>query len=171
MTDKKNPYKLGESDLRKIEEYYDRMHAVVIDGLKGGKAKEIPEAFSLLVEKLKIGMKTKRYCGAGREMVVVATDGQLYPCPILVGNSHFCTGHIEQGFRRPKETVFPNLSVDEKAFCRRCWARNLCGGGCVSQAIRLHNDPERPDPLECAVIQAKIKGAIAIYQHQKAIMQ
>ena len=171
MTAKKNPYKLRKSDLRKITEYYDRMRAIVIARLKTGSCIDIPEEFSLFVEKLKIGMKTKRYCGAGRDMVVVTPDGKLYPCPILVGDTRFCTGSLEHGFRRSQAKVFPNLSVDEKSGCRRCWARNLCGGGCVSQAIRLNNDPERQDPLECAMIQAKIKGAIAIHQHQKAVLQ
>lgn len=165
MVDKDHSHQLSQSDLSKITCYFTSKCSQLVASLQTGKEVDIPEAFSMYMNRLQIGVKIKTYCGAGREMVVMSPEGRFYPCPVFADNANYCIGELGSGNNGGKP--FPNLSVDEKQVCRQCWARNLCGGGCVSQAIRHMNDPLQPDPSECAVMLAKIKGAIVLHHLQE----
>ena len=70
-------------------------------------------------------------CGAGISEVTVAPDGSIYEC--------------ERLFRGPYARISDDMSladldsrfltmVDERPICRDCWARYLCGGGCMHQS-------------------------------------
>lgn len=166
MTSKENSYQLVRSDIAQITKCFDRLCGDIVKNVQTGRHVDIPETFAQYVDKLNIGIKSKRYCGAGRDMVVLSPEGRFYPCPVLADDPQYCTGSLDRGYNGIVE-AFPNLSVEEKPVCRQCWARNLCGGGCVSQAIRKNDDPLRPDPLECAATLAKIKGAVVIHHLQK----
>jgi len=152
--------RLTEQDVSKVCAFYNKASKrLVEDG-----AAELPEDFSVYVNRLTLGLKTKRHCGAGRDLLVVTPGGAFYPCPSLAGDPRYRLGTLADGLDRES---FENLSVDEKPKCRQCWARNLCGGGCVAQAAKTTGDLRDPDPLECKIIKAKIAGAISIYHRRK----
>jgi uncharacterized protein len=153
--------RLTEEDVSKVCAFYDKASKRLMED----DTAELPEDFSVYVNRLTLGLKTKRHCGAGRDLLVVTPGGTFYPCPSLADDPRYRLGTLTDGLDR--ELSFENLSVDEKPKCRRCWARNLCGGGCVAQAAKTTGDLCAPDPLECKIIKAKIAGAIAIYHGRK----
>jgi uncharacterized protein len=137
----------------------------VIARSDNGAVPHLPNDFALYIQRLRLGLKTRRYCGAGRTMVVVAADGDCYPCLRCVGDRRFAAAGPGVAANGDEQASFRNPALQEKAICRRCWARNLCGGGCAVQALYRNGDVYSPDPVECAVTKNRIEGAIAICHH------
>jgi uncharacterized protein len=106
----------------------------------------------------------KRYhCGAGISYVAVAPDGTLYPCHRLVGISRFSMGNLSQGVSRSlSEEILAN-AVESKDSCTRCWARYLCGGGCLYRSFIATGNPFTPDPVWCDLTRHVLTLAMAVY--------
>lgn len=47
-----------------------------------------------------------------------------------------------------------------KEECRRCWARNFCGGGCHANNYFTNGDISQPARLTCAMHRRRIEAAI-----------
>ena len=167
MTDPHSGLGLREEDLEGIAAYYDQLTATVIAESENGSMQQVPEDFAVYVARLRLGLKAKRHCGAGLQMLVVSPEGDFYPCPGFVANARFRMGTLGNGIDGEGGTGFRNLTVDEKTACQRCWARNLCGGGCALQAFHRSGHLGSPDAFECSLTKTKIKGAIAMYHHLK----
>jgi uncharacterized protein len=163
MTDPRNSLRLSDEDIRAITDYYDQVKHETVGDLRNDPCSPVPEAFAPYLQKLQLGLKAKRHCGAGRSMLVLTPQGELYPCPSLVGKAGFRAGTLAEGLNQDALAPFRNLNVDTKPVCKECWARNLCGGGCVSLAYDINGDLLLPDPVECSLSKARILGAIDIY--------
>jgi uncharacterized protein len=81
-------------------------------------------------------------------VAAVAADGDVYPCPSLLGLEPMRLGHVDdcgaEDMIDRRRTAVENLPV-----CRSCWARYLCGGGCFYDNLARTGDLRRPDPLFC----------------------
>ena len=157
------PFRLEDAEIASIAAYYRDLAAAVPTSSTEREQPALSGDIQALLAKLTIGLKTKRHCGAGTDMLVVTPPGELYPCPALVGHARYRIGDMHGGNTESFQGAFCNLPVDAKSGCQACWARNLCGGGCAAQAIRINGDIEQPDPQECALTKSRIEAAIAIH--------
>ncbi|OJG97511.1 hypothetical protein RV18_GL000792 [Enterococcus termitis] len=81
------------------------------------------------------------YCGAGESLIAIGTEGNLYPCHMLM-DDQLSLGNIRDGriseylSRKSERNAFlGNISVDSiEGGCQQCEARYLCGGGCRARA-------------------------------------
>lgn len=78
-----------------------------------------------------------RPCNAGKTVVAVAADGELYPCHRFVGYKEFAVGNVNN--REPLNGnyqqilgEFKRATVDSMERCNLCWARYMCGGCCYT---------------------------------------
>lgn len=158
-----DPHRLSPEDAETVVTHYREVGRRVASRIAEGADEEVPSDLALFLARLELGAKTKRYCGAGRELLVVDPQGDFYPCPAVAGDPRFRTGSLATGFDAAPVEVLPNPAVDDKEGCRGCWARNLCGGGCSFQAMQLNGDVGRPDPVECDLIRARAEASIEIH--------
>jgi uncharacterized protein len=105
-------------------------------------------------------------CGAGRNMIGVATDGAIYPCTDMTGKEddpiHF--GDIHTGLRREKKGEFLQIvDVDNKIGCRNCWARYICAGACASVELSNQGGLQFNAGLECIWIRHVIELSLWLY--------
>ncbi len=126
--------RMDAEDLERITAHYASVAASAI-GQPAGTGGDLPPDLVLPVQRLRLGVKVKHFCGAGRDLLVVDPDGDLYPCPALAGEVRFRLGSLRAGLHAGPEHPFQNQAVDHKRGCRECWLRNLCGGGCTAQAL------------------------------------
>lgn len=100
-------------------------------------------------------------CHCAYEMLCVGPDGQVYPCPALVGDPVFAAGDLRTS---PLEEIragsrvlaaIRDLSVVKQEGCDRCDIRFLCGGGCLSQTYYQTGRLDGPDPY-CDVYRSMI---------------
>lgn len=91
-------------------------------------------------------------CGAGQTIVSVGTDGNVYPCHMLLYDE-FCIGntkstHIRDMLKNsPIIKDFKDINVDNlDGKCRLCKFRYFCGGGCRARAYMKTNRIKACDP-------------------------
>ena len=116
----------------------------------------LPEAVKSTMLKIAEGRRLFYGCGAGVSEVTVAPDGSVYECQRIYREPY---GNVADG-RGPRELASRFLTmVDDREVCRDCWARYLCGGGCMHQAHVEHGS-DRPLPAYCRMKHALVEAAI-----------
>jgi uncharacterized protein len=121
-------------------------------------------ALGRFVEPLATGRRRVFCCGAGREVRAVAADGWVYPCHRFAG---FAPARLENvldaGPRASSAAGYPHPPVVGMPTCRACWARFLCGGGCLFEHQARTGNFQQPDWQACERIRAMAEAAIALY--------
>lgn len=79
-------------------------------------------------------------CNSCWEMMSIAANGYVYPCPSLNGDTNFDCGNIldinlsEIWLKSAKSNWIRENTVEKKVGCNNCYLKFLCGGGCYCQA-------------------------------------
>jgi uncharacterized protein len=115
----------------------------------------IPDDMKSMIIKICSGQKVFYGCGAGISEVTVSPDGSIYECQRI--------------YREPYSNVAADTSptqlgstlltmVDDRPVCRDCWARYLCGGGCMHQS---HTEgTEDPLPEYCTMKRNLVEASV-----------
>ncbi len=108
----------------------------------------------------------RHYCGAGQSYLMIDAKNQLYTCPWDVNT--------------PSEKVGQGLSLDheklakyqgdliEKNDCQACWAKNLCGGGCMYIHKNRTGNKNKVDSNFCMRTKHLLALALLYYQRSRA---
>jgi uncharacterized protein len=73
-------------------------------------------------------------------------------------------GDVWKGFRiGDGAESFKARTVDEKEQCRVCWAKYLCGGGCVADAYEITGSFDEVDVVHCEFTKAVAENALIIF--------
>lgn len=168
-------YAFREEDLGVLREEYKKTADFIIEKLiEKGEAVR----FANLTEALDglHNAQIKHYgCGAGRTFYSVNPEGNLYPCHRLVGNRDFLIGTLRDGFDTEKLAAITNNHVDSRDECRSCWARYLCGGGCIAESHHSFKDISIPLKLSCEIFKYEMEMTSMIYArilaHDKTLLR
>jgi uncharacterized protein len=117
---------------------------------------ELPDDMKSMITKICRRQRIFYGCGAGISEVTVAPDGSIYECQRI--------------YRRPYSNVAEDRSptqlnsqlltmVDDRPICKDCWARYLCGGGCMHQAHIGHGNDD-PLPQYCTMKRSLVEASI-----------
>ncbi|MBR2769448.1 MAG: radical SAM protein [Solobacterium sp.] len=104
-------------------------------------------------------------CGACGNRIVSDVDGNIGICEGLVGDSTYFFPREDLSAVR-NDPEFRKWSVRtplKMKGCIGCKAMGICGGGCVSNAIRQNNDLYSPDNYICESSKAFIDYAMNIW--------
>ncbi|SMB88980.1 uncharacterized protein SAMN00808754_0095 [Thermanaeromonas toyohensis ToBE] len=156
------PYSLRTEDVSAIKKEYQRLASFYFEARSRGHPFEFFH-FNLDLNGGPCLTKRLHGCGAGVSYLAVSPEGDLYPCHQLVGQEHFRLGHVETGIQREElQEEFRQAHVYNKPRCLRCWARFYCSGGCHAAAIAANNSLREPDPVACAIQQARLEAALYV---------
>jgi len=97
-------------------------------------------------------------CGAGFGYLDVAPDGSLHACHKEAGQR---IGHVETGLVERLRAPWRENRWYGRESCYRCWARNVCGGGCRALSVEHTDSIARPYPVACAV--KRLQARMALY--------
>ena len=99
-------------------------------------------------------------CGTGRQMLAVAVNGDLYPCPRFLALPEYRLGSVaEDGFRGELHQKSLLLHSED---CRFCWARYYCGGACIVEHLGRTGSIFRVNPDTCRLRRARIETGIRV---------
>lgn len=74
-------------------------------------------------------IRTENYCGAGKSFLVIDAKNKLFTCPWDVSQKTEAVGDgLEINVMAMNRYATPLI---EQNNCQTCWARYLCGGGCM----------------------------------------
>ncbi len=89
-------------------------------------------------------------CAAGKWNLSVDYRGDLYPCFSFAPMQAYRMGSVFEGLAPAAQRFWAeDLFIENRAGCRGCSARDMCGGGCYHQALLATGRPERPAPAMC----------------------
>jgi uncharacterized protein len=105
------------------------------------KWSELPDEMQAMIIRICERRRVFYGCGAGVSEVTIAPDGSIYECQRIYRNPY---SNISND-KGPTELASQLLTmVDDRPICQDCWARYLCGGGCMHQS---HVGHAKDDPL------------------------
>jgi len=78
------------------------------------------------------GKKKYHFCGMGKNLFAFSPEGNIYSCHRFVRNEDHRIGTLSEGIDKKAQTT-TNIPVTDKESCRDCFARFLCGGGCLHE--------------------------------------
>ena len=163
----KNGYSIQEEDLPQVLAEYDRLTDLLCTCHQQGRQVHFFH-YNLDLQKGPCLAKRQSGCGAGVEYLVVTPEGDIYPCHQFVGEKQFLMGNI-YGTELDEEVSqwFINNRLGDKVECRRCWARNFCGGGCHANSYHTNGEMSQPARVSCAMHRKRIEGAIYLEMYKK----
>lgn len=109
---------------------------------------------------LQLWNHTKRtsFCPAGMRRFGISPAGGIYPCGPAAAMEEWMLGTLEDGLDKKKVDRWTAVtSFEYYPYCRKCWARYLCAGGCPLRLVK------RVDKQRCEISQHSTRLAIALY--------
>jgi uncharacterized protein len=128
----------------------------------GEKALRQIKAYDLYFKLLDDQQRVQNHCGAGKSYLMLDARNQIYTCPWEVGVEEEVVGKNQtldmeklQGYQKP---------LIELNNCQTCWAKYLCGGGCMYIHKAHTGDKHKKDEKFCYRTRGLILWAILYYK-------
>ncbi len=152
-----NPLKIKKESLKKIKKEYEKLGEYIFNERKKGNNLNFYHFLISLDEGPCLG-KMSFGCGAGVEYLAVDSTGDLYPCHFLTEFDEFKMGNIYTGIDENLKKYFMNLNdLSKKPKCSNCWAKYLCGGGCIAHSYLVKGDPNLPPQDFCSLQKKRVE--------------
>jgi uncharacterized protein len=127
----------GDFTLRRFQEwardcYNPGIRTLVDDWVSHMETEgEVPRWYPFLdpMEDLLYNRESRLRCGSGYANYSIMTDGNIGPCPVMIGMSQYYAGHISRS--HPLELDPVRIRGD----CQDCRIRTFCGGRCLYSNI------------------------------------
>ena len=167
------PYALREEHLPAIKQNLAELSRYETERiLEGSKDRGF---FDDYMERLMTRAKACHGCQGGKTFLAVDADGDIYFCSSLADRPEFKMGDVFSGLDLAVQDAFnKSYHVDARSDCRRCWAKNLCGGGCLYDARTATGDPIKPNPVSCEQIRYRYELAmemcLEIQDHEETLL-
>ncbi|MCC6697406.1 MAG: SPASM domain-containing protein [Candidatus Hydrogenedentes bacterium] len=110
------------------------------------------------------GSPLRRSDPAGMNELAVDAGGGIYPSWRLLGIDEFRLGTLADGaLDETKRGRFDEVGSLTTGVCRRCWARNLCGGGNTAVHYALSGSHRKPHEPWCEAQRAWMASAVSAF--------
>ncbi|MCC6491383.1 MAG: SPASM domain-containing protein, partial [Candidatus Hydrogenedentes bacterium] len=110
------------------------------------------------------GSPLRRSDPAGMNELAVDAAGGIYPSWRLFGVEGFRLGALADGaLDESKRGRFDEVGSLTTGVCRRCWARNLCGGGNTAVHYALTGSHRKPHEPWCEAQRAWMASAVSAF--------
>lgn len=110
-------------------------------------------------------IKTENHCGAGKSLLSIDSKNRIYTCPLDAGGKQNVVGENQL----INDTMLVPLqdSLIEKNNCQSCWARFLCGGGCMFAHKSLTGDKHKKHNSYCERTRYLIALTLLYYEQSR----
>ncbi len=126
---------IDENSLASWAEEYEKLEAKLEEELSKGDASTLfcllngDDYFGKFVLRSFLNLKALSRCDAGVGRIAVSIDGEYFPCPAMIGGSHWI-GSLAEGFNT-EESRKLYLRQTERKNCASCPFVYHCGGECA----------------------------------------
>lgn len=159
-------YDYSEADDKTLAEYLNQYSQVLKLAMGYGGEEElrrikiIDQYFYQIDEQKRI----ENHCSSGKSFLMIDAKNQLYHCPWEVG---------QKSERIEWQNNAQNIPYEEKSLielnqCHNCWAKYLCGGGCMFINKIKTGDKHKKDLQFCERTRYIISLMLLYYQQCRA---
>lgn len=143
--------------------YIEEMRRVAETAFRRGGLAELSTIKQFQAPLVRIAARTRihSYCGAGKSLIQADTRGDLYACNWFMNDPDEKIG-ARTRLKSDKIMRYQNSFI-ELNDCQACWARHLCGGGCLAVHKSQTSDKHKKDPDFCERTRAIASMAIHYY--------
>lgn len=106
--------------------------------------------------------RMENHCGSGKTLLSVDSRNKIYACPLDVGNSKNLVGESQTVDEDKLKDL--QMSFIEKNNCQTCWARFICGGGCLFAHKSLTGSKNQKHPSYCERTRYLLAETILYYE-------
>jgi uncharacterized protein len=123
--------------------------------------------FDRIFDRLDRRVRVQNFCDSGKSFAVVDAQGSVFKCP---WETNLKSHSVGQGNSFQIEALQDiEMSLIEHNNCGSCWARHLCGGGCMYAHGLATGQPSQPDPIYCQRTRSLISIAIPYYLESREV--
>lgn len=134
-----------------------------------GQEKELRriQFFDVHFSQLDSQIRRENYCGSGKSLLSLDSRNQIYQCPLEVSFKTRVIG-VENtlNWQLLKPLEKPLIELNN---CQTCWARHLCGGGCMFNHESLTGDKHQKHPTYCFRTRHLLSEAIMYYKQSREL--
>lgn len=143
--------------------FSEQMEQVAALAYSRGGEKELRKIklFGAYFKQLDNQQRIENFCGAGKTSLVIDAKNKVYTCPWLVTDSQEQVGDGLYLSEKRLDSYQPALI--EANDCQKCWARYVCGGGCMAINKSANGEKNRKDPIFCERTRFLISLALNYY--------
>ena len=124
------------------------------------------KAFNAYFETLDSQQRIENFCGAGKSYLMIDAKNQLYTCPWVVGEKAEVVGvGSTVDLAKLEKYQKPLIELNN---CQTCWARFVCGGGCMFINRAHTGDKHLKDEMFCERTRGLILLGIMYYKRARA---
>lgn len=161
-------YSVEENDDASNKKFLDQMNLIAAKAYDLGGEHELRKVgvFDQYFKALDNQQQTENFCGSGKSFLMMDARNNLYTCPWEVGNKQEQVGQgVDVDFARMEAEQAPLI---EKNNCQSCWARFLCGGGCMFIHKKGTGSKHQKDGQFCFRTRGLIATALMYYKLSRA---
>jgi uncharacterized protein len=153
-----------EKDHAAQTEYLKQMNQIAKMAYADGGETELRKikSFDLYFKLLDDQQRIENHCGAGKSYLMIDARNQVYTCPWVVGEKDEIVG---QGsvldHQKLEKYQKPLIELNN---CQTCWAKYLCGGGCMFIHRAHTGDKHTKDNLFCERTRGLILTTLMYYK-------
>lgn len=149
-------------------EYLQQMAQIAELAWQSGKEAELRKikTFSTYFDVLDSQQRIENFCGAGKSYLMIDAKNQLYTCPWEVGHKQEIVGS-DQSLDYDQLGKYQK-SLVELNNCQNCWARYVCGGGCMFINKTHTGNKHQKDEMFCERTRSLIILALLYYKVARA---
>ncbi|PIS12135.1 MAG: radical SAM/SPASM domain-containing protein [Bdellovibrio sp. CG10_big_fil_rev_8_21_14_0_10_47_8] len=151
------------SDVAASEQFVADFHQIARLALQQGGESSLRKIkfFDQMFRQLDAKYRLENFCGSGKSYLVLDAKNKAFNCPWAVNDLQLAVGS-ETDLRPERMQTIRNslISVNN---CGDCWARHLCGGGCMWAHKQATGDKHQVDPIFCDRTRSLISLAISYY--------
>lgn len=121
--------------------------------------------FDRWIATLDLQKRVENYCGAGKSFLIMDASQNLFICPWMIGDSKEQVG--TKGEVWNSKLVSLEKPLVELNGCQNCFARYLCGGGCMYAHMHATGDKHKVDEIYCDRTRNLIAETILYYEQMR----
>lgn len=157
-----SPTSIRDEHLPEMKGYLRKLSRTELNVILSGET--APHSyFRGMIKTLLNGRKRSYGCGGGKTFFGVSVDGSIFFCSSFASMTEFKMGDVFSGLDPEKKARFDGeLLVDRREPCRSCWARNVCGGGCIYESQAVNGNYQEPNPVFCERVRYSYEQAMGM---------
>lgn len=156
-------YSVEENDRESNQEFVRQMNMIAEEAFRTGGETELRKVslFDQYFRTLDSQKKIENFCGAGKSFLMIDARNNVFTCPWDVGVKEEQVGSGSQLDIEKMKTYEKTLI--EQNNCQTCWARFLCGGGCMFVHKKATGNKHRKDGQFCYRTKSLIATTLFYY--------